>query len=94
MWERVQANPQLLFDVGLEIAASWQRLLAGVCVQQGQTCPGCKPAVISGGAWRVSIHSSFSAQSTRVGSHWGVLGDVCAHPCRSQPVPGATGAFP
>lgn len=48
MWERVQANPQLLFDVGLEIAASWQRLLAGVCVQQGQTCPGCKPAVISG----------------------------------------------
>lgn len=39
MWEPVQANPQLLFDVGLEIAASWQRLLAGV------VCSRAKPAL-------------------------------------------------
>lgn len=53
MWECSQANPQLLFDVGLEISASWQRLLAGVCVQPGQTFPRCKPAEIS------RIQSSF-----------------------------------
>lgn len=47
MWERSQANPQLRFDVGLEIAASWQQLLAGVCEQQSQTFPSFKPAEIS-----------------------------------------------
>ena len=51
MWERSQANPQLLFDVGLDIAVSWQQLLTGVCVQPGQTFPRCKPAEISRLQW-------------------------------------------
>lgn len=51
MWEPSRANPQLLFDVSLEIAASWQRLPPGACVQRGQPFPRClhEPPLEPGG---------------------------------------------
>lgn len=79
MWECSQANPQLLFDVGLEIAASWQRLLTGVCVQQGQTFPNVslqKPPYSDQTLW-ISTCSRISVQNGVEASYRGVLWDVC-----------------
>lgn len=83
MWECSQANPQLLFDVGLEIAASWQRLLTGVCVQQGQTFPNVslqKPPC-SGQILRISTHSRMDPCPEWSGSELlgGDLWDMCAN---------------
>lgn len=88
MWERVQANPQLL------LMSAWKLQRLGNGCSLGFVCSRAKAAVISQRACRLSIHFRFSVQSTRYGSYWGLLGDICAYPCRSQPMPGTMEQVP
>lgn len=92
MWEHSQANPQLLFDVGLEIAASWQRLLAGICVQQGQTFPGCKPADIF--RLRSSFEDFHPLQGLCLEWSEGCRGTCVQTTDRSQPMSGTMKPVP
>lgn len=73
------------FDVSLEIAASWQRLLAGVCVQQGQSCSDLSTSLQAFHPFQVLCLEH---------KGWELLGVICAYPCRSQPMPGTMEQVP
>lgn len=106
MWEPSRADPQLLFDVSLEIAASWQRLPPGASVQRGQPFPRClhEPPLEPGGfpptpekrgrSFGAGAGVSLARTATR-SNHWHTE-DATSVSCGARPAPSSpsAGLFP
>lgn len=80
MWERSQANPQLRFDVGLELQHPGNSCLLGFVSSRARPSPvlSLQRSPGSSQVLRTSVCSRISDWSGVDGSYWGVLEDVFA----------------